>query len=174
MPSPPPSLASCDSTVYTLHHHYVIHTMGLHHSSDDVQKASTLQLLAGYLQLLGPHTLTLTHSHAHLSRITQALVQVVLSWYREPMSFISTCIAVCTSNHPFIPRLWNWMPVTLTLWRRSPLRTRVLTNSTSHSTPRGRVKMEQYPPAPGGPRETVHGGPSPCTTNNSDCLKWRL
>lgn len=41
-----------------------------------MQKVSTLQLLAGFLQLLGPHTLTLTHSPAHLSRIIQALIQV--------------------------------------------------------------------------------------------------
>ena len=63
--------------------HYIIETvhflwiyLSLHHSPDDAQKVSTLQLLAGFLQLLGPHTLTLTHSHAHLSRITQALIQV--------------------------------------------------------------------------------------------------
>ena len=35
-----------------------------------------MQLLAGYLKLLGPHAVTLTLSPPHLSHLTQALVQV--------------------------------------------------------------------------------------------------
>ena len=44
--------------------------------ADDTRKVSTLQLLAGYLKLLDHHTVSLTHSHLHLSRLTQALIQV--------------------------------------------------------------------------------------------------
>ena len=45
-------------------------------SQNDTGKVSTLQLLAGYLQLLQLGVAHLVRSHAHLSRIIQALVMV--------------------------------------------------------------------------------------------------
>lgn len=45
-------------------------------AKDDKRKVTTLQLLSGYLRLLGPHVVSLSHSHAHLSRMVQALLQV--------------------------------------------------------------------------------------------------
>ena len=44
--------------------------------TEDTRKVSTLQLLAGYLWLLGPDVISLTYSLPHLTRITQALIQV--------------------------------------------------------------------------------------------------
>ena len=66
-PHPPP---------HTHTHTHTPHT-------DDTRKMSTLQLLAGYLQLLGPHIISLTYSHPHLTRITQALIQVSSRQPRE-------------------------------------------------------------------------------------------
>ena len=45
-------------------------------ANDDKRKVATLQLLSGYLRLLGPHVVNLTHSHVHLTRMIQALIQV--------------------------------------------------------------------------------------------------
>lgn len=45
-------------------------------SQNDIGKVSTLQLLTGYLKLLRDHVIHLVNSHAHLTRIVQALVQV--------------------------------------------------------------------------------------------------
>ncbi len=45
-------------------------------SVDDTRKLSTLQLLAGYLKLLGPRVTSLVNSYSHLSRLMQAIVQV--------------------------------------------------------------------------------------------------
>ena len=58
-----------------------------------------LQLLAGYLKLLGPHTLTLTHSPPHLSHLTQALVQVNQQRCHDDVI-----------NQPTSPRPWSWRP----------------------------------------------------------------
>ena len=52
-------------------------------SQNDTGKVSTLQLLAGYLQLLQWGVAQLVRSHAHLSRIIQALVMVRGQDFRE-------------------------------------------------------------------------------------------
>ncbi len=44
--------------------------------ADDTRKLSTLQLLVGYLKILGSGVATLVNSHAHLSRLMLAIVQV--------------------------------------------------------------------------------------------------
>ncbi len=49
--------------------------------NDDKRKIATLQLLSGYLQLLKSRVKALTHSHAHLSRLVTALVQVQQGMY---------------------------------------------------------------------------------------------
>ncbi len=49
--------------------------------NNDQRKVATLQLLSGYLQLLKSRVEALTHSHAHLSRLIIALVQVLYVIY---------------------------------------------------------------------------------------------
>ncbi|KAL5484668.1 hypothetical protein EMCRGX_G021207 [Ephydatia muelleri] len=44
---------------------------------DDARKQANLQLLAGFLRLLGPRVYQLTCSHSHLSHITLALVETL-------------------------------------------------------------------------------------------------
>ncbi|XP_072037283.1 TELO2-interacting protein 1 homolog [Amphiura filiformis] len=46
-------------------------------AADDTKKLSTLNLVIGYLKLLGPRITTLLYSAAHLKRLSLALIQVV-------------------------------------------------------------------------------------------------
>ncbi|XP_064596602.1 TELO2-interacting protein 1 homolog [Liolophura sinensis] len=46
-------------------------------TADDSEKLSILNLLSGYIQLLGPHTCSLLRSLSHLKRLSMALVQVL-------------------------------------------------------------------------------------------------
>ena len=60
---------------------------------DDARKQANLQLLAGFLRLLGPRVHQLTCSHSHLSHITLALVEVWLPCWlfdiiRLPIHFL--------------------------------------------------------------------------------------